>query len=184
MERISKEKINVVFATDAKYLNYLEITLKSLLAHNENLSVFVMNTGSIDIAWLNKLQPYFEKRNCSLQLVKIDNSFLADFNPHAHISPAGYLRFYIDSLFQYSSNPYWIYLDCDIVINDDITLPFKKYDFSSYALGAVSDVGVKTYSWLSDIHIGIKIILIQGCFILTQINYAKITLVFLMIYIN
>lgn len=143
-------KINVVFATDANYLDYLEIVLKSLLAHNENLYVFVMNTGDIPEEWENKLQPYFERRDCVLKLVNFRKSCLEDFNPHAHISPAGYLRFYIDSLFQISKNPYWIYLDCDIVINGDITEPFRKYNFSNYALGAVSDLGVNTYKQFED----------------------------------
>lgn len=132
-------KINVVLATDANYLNYLEVTLKSLLAHNENLSVFVMNTGDISSEWVADLQPYFEKRNCTLRLVYLDKAHLSHFNSSGYISTATYLRFYIPSIFEFSENPYWIYLDCDTVINGDVTLPFYEYNFSNYALGAVSD---------------------------------------------
>lgn len=133
------QKINVVLATDANYLPYLEVTLKSLLAHNQNLSVFVMNTGDIPATWVNQLQPFFAKRNASLKVVHLDKSFLETFDANNYISTATYLRFFMPALFQYSDNPYWIYLDCDTVINGDITLPFKEYDFSHYALGAVSD---------------------------------------------
>ncbi|WP_261383238.1 hypothetical protein [Haemophilus influenzae] len=38
-------KYNVMMASDANYLPYVEITLKSLLMHNENLSVFILHTG-------------------------------------------------------------------------------------------------------------------------------------------
>ena len=56
-------KINVVLATDANYLRYVEVTLKSLLAHNQNLSVFIMYTGDVSPEWGDRLKPYFEKRN-------------------------------------------------------------------------------------------------------------------------
>lgn len=50
------------------FLN-VEITLKSLLMHNENLSVFILHTGDISESWQNDLQPYFAKRYSTLQLV-------------------------------------------------------------------------------------------------------------------
>ena len=122
-------KINVVLATDANYLRYVEVTLKSLLAHNQNLSVFIMYTGDVSPEWGDRLKPYFEKRNSTLKLVYFDENHLASFNPSTYISTTTYLRFYIPSLFQYSESPYWIYLDCDIVINGDVTRPFYLYNF-------------------------------------------------------
>ncbi len=50
------------------FLN-VEITLKSLLMHNENLSVFILHTGDISESWQNDLQPYFAKRYSTLQLI-------------------------------------------------------------------------------------------------------------------
>lgn len=50
------------------FLN-VEITLKSLLMHNENLSVFILHTGDISESWQNDLQLYFAKRYSTLQLV-------------------------------------------------------------------------------------------------------------------
>lgn len=46
-------KYNVMMASDANYLPYVEITLKSLLMHNENLSVFILHTGDISESWQN-----------------------------------------------------------------------------------------------------------------------------------
>ena len=139
-------KVNIVLATDANYLRYAEITLKSLLAHNQNLSVFIMCTGDISQEWGDRLTSYFEKRNSTLKFVYFDVNHLSSFSSSSYISTATYLRFYIPLLFQYSESPYWIYSDCDIVINGDVTSPFYQYNFANYALGAVSDPYVNSLS--------------------------------------
>ena len=132
-------KINVVLATDANYLRYVEVTLKSLLAHNQNLSVFIMYTGDVSPEWGDRLKPYFEKRNSTLKLVYFDENHLASFNPSTYISTTTYLRFYIPSLFQYSLCSFLIYLVCFFVIIWDVSRPFYLYNFENFDVGAVSD---------------------------------------------
>ena len=59
-------KYNVMMASDANYLPYVEITLKSLLMHNENLSVLFyiqeifLNRGKMifNLILLNVIQHY------------------------------------------------------------------------------------------------------------------------------
>lgn len=59
-------KYNVMMASDANYLPYVEITLKSLLMHNENLSVLFyiqeifLNRGKMifNFILLNAIQHY------------------------------------------------------------------------------------------------------------------------------
>lgn len=48
-------QVNVLLASDANYLPYLEVALKSLLTHHHNLTVFVLNTGDIPSSWANQL---------------------------------------------------------------------------------------------------------------------------------
>lgn len=62
------------------FLN-VEITLKSLLMHNENLSVFILHTGDISESWQNDLQPYFAKRYSTLQLVHMISINNLDISP-------------------------------------------------------------------------------------------------------
>ncbi|AXP37805.1 TPA: glycosyltransferase [Haemophilus influenzae] len=69
----------------------------------------------------------------------MDKSELDSFSANNYITSATYLRFYIDRLLHYSDIPYWIYLDCDIVINGNITLPFEYLDFSRHTIAAVLD---------------------------------------------
>lgn len=105
-----------------------------------------MCTGDISQEWGDRLTSYFEKRNSTLKFVYFDVNHLSSFSSSSYISTATYLRFYIPLLFQYSESPYWIYLDCDIVINGDVTSPFYQYNFANYALGAVSDPYVNSLS--------------------------------------
>ncbi|WP_293730994.1 hypothetical protein [uncultured Actinobacillus sp.] len=77
------ERINILLATDKHYLPYLEISLKSLLAHNENLSVFVLHTGDIPAAWADSLRPYFAKRQSELVLCYLDPEHLNLFDENA-----------------------------------------------------------------------------------------------------
>lgn len=132
-------RVNVLLASDANYLPYLEVALKSLLAHHHHLAVFVLNTGDIPSSWASQLQPYFDKRHSTLTLCYLNKAHLATFNSSGYISQSTYLRYYIEDLFQYSESPYWIYLDCDLVLNGDITQPFRKLNFAQYPLAAVSD---------------------------------------------
>ncbi|CBW28493.1 glycosyltransferase family protein [Haemophilus influenzae] len=62
------------------FLN-VEITLKSLLMHNENLSVFILHTGDISESWQNDLQLYFAKRYSTLQLVHMISINSLDISP-------------------------------------------------------------------------------------------------------
>lgn len=138
------KKYNIVLATDKNYINYLEVVLKSLIHHNENVSVYVLNTGDIDNEWLGRLAPYFERKNSSLELVTLNKNILNDFGDNGYISKSTYLRYYISHLFSLSSSPYWIYLDCDIVVNGNITEPFDYIDFNSCSVAAIEDSYVKS----------------------------------------
>lgn len=133
------KKYNVVFAADKNYLSYLEISLKSLLAHHSHLSIFILSTGDILNQWAETLRPYLEKRNSTLTLGYLDSRNLANFNSNGYITTSTYLRYYIEELFEFSDSSEWIYLDCDIVVNGNITEPFEKLDFSLGGIAAISD---------------------------------------------
>lgn len=133
------QKYNVVFATDKNYLHYLETALKSLLAHHSHLSVFILHTGDISVDWSKKLTPYFNKRSCALKLAYLSPENLSNFEGKDYITTATYLRYYLEDLFPHSESPYWIYLDCDLIINGNITAPFHQDNFNSGSIGAVYD---------------------------------------------
>lgn len=138
-KNIKMKKYNIVFAADNNYLPYLEIALKSLLSHHSNLSIFIINAGDISNQWADSLIPHFSKRNSTLTLAYLDPINLANFKSNGYITKSTYLRYYIEELFEFSNSSEWIYLDCDIVINGNITEPFEKLDFSLCSIAAISD---------------------------------------------
>lgn len=130
-------RTNILLASDKNYLPYLETALKSLLAHHNDLNVFVFNQGDIPESWVGGLQGFFAKRRSKLTLAYLPPEYLSQFSANGYISPSTYLRYYIEDLFPYADNPNWIYLDCDLVANGDITQPFAEQQPA--ALMAVSD---------------------------------------------
>ncbi|HDL6065084.1 TPA: glycosyltransferase family 8 protein, partial [Mannheimia haemolytica] len=130
------KKYNIVFSADKNYLPYLEIALKSLLAHHNHLSIFILSTGDISHHWIETLRPYLENRYSTLRLGYLDSNNLANFNSNGYITNSTYLRYYIEELFEHSDSPYWIYLDCDLVVNGNITDPFTNLDFSFGSIAA------------------------------------------------
>ncbi|UQX79564.1 glycosyltransferase family 8 protein [Mannheimia haemolytica] len=133
------KKYNIVFSADKNYLPYLEIALKSLLAHHNHLSIFILSTGDISHHWIETLRPYLENRYSTLRLGYLDSNNLANFNSNGYITNSTYLRYYIEELFEHSDSPYWIYLDCDLVVNGNITDPFTNLDFSFGSIAAIAD---------------------------------------------
>lgn len=130
---------NIVAASDRNYLGYLDIVLKSLLAHHQSFNVFILNAGDISPEWVMERQQFFAQRQSSLRLVYINQDELQRYHQSGYITQATYLRYYIAKLFEYNQSNRWLYLDCDIVINGDIFQPFSDSRFSQFPLGAVQD---------------------------------------------
>lgn len=130
---------NIVVASDKNYLNYLDIVLKSLLAHHQSFNVFILHTGDVNSEWVEERQQYFAQRQSSLYSAYINQEELQRYRQSDYITQATYLRYYIAKLFEYSQSNRWLYLDCDIVINGDIFRPFEDKRFSQFSLGAVQD---------------------------------------------
>lgn len=135
------QNTNIVLAADNRYLPYLDIVLKSLFVHHTNLAVFILHTGDITLEWIKERQIFFTNRGSNLFSVYLDKNALISFQENGYISKATYLRYFIEDLFEYSDSPYWIYLDCDVVVNQNITKPFL--DYPNEKLLAVSDPYIK-----------------------------------------
>lgn len=130
-------KINILLAADKNYLQYLDIVLKSLFVHHTDLNIFILHTGDIELKWLEERQVFFRNRCSDVFSVYLNENDLMVFEENGYISKATYLRYFIEDIFEYSQSPYWIYLDCDVVVNRNITKPFL--DYPNEKLLAVSD---------------------------------------------
>lgn len=74
-----------MMASDANYLPYVEITLKSLLMHNENLSVFILHTGDISLVIFHFTGPHKPLDNIFSENACV-NAVISLFRLYASIS--------------------------------------------------------------------------------------------------
>lgn len=129
---------NVVLATDQRYLPYAEIMLKSVLSHHQNIAIFILSFEEIDLEWINTLRQLCEYRQSALFFVQVDKPKIT-LKEQGYISQSTYLRYYIEHLFPVGNGNRWLYLDCDLVVNGDISQPFLLPEFEQYPLMAVLD---------------------------------------------
>ena len=139
-----KKVIPLFFAVDDNYVNFLRITLESIMENaskDYNYDVVVLNIGLKEESkrLLNKYNNentkiiYFDVRD---KIQKISqNLSLRDY-----YSKATYYRLFIADLFpQYSKA---LYLDCDIVVLGDISKLYN-HDLKDNLVGAVPDGAVQ-----------------------------------------
>lgn len=142
----SNKCIPIVFSSDNNYSSYLAVAIKSLAENTSteyNYDIFVLDE---DISTYNKTlieAMIVQYNNISLRFIKV-SPYIKDvpreiFYCHGHFSISTYYRFFIARIFKNFQKV--IYLDCDLVILDDIAKLFK-IDIEDYVLAAALDVEV------------------------------------------
>ncbi|WP_297816262.1 SP_1767 family glycosyltransferase [uncultured Lactobacillus sp.] len=117
------------------YLDKIETTIKSILWHNKNVEIHVINPD-IPHEWFINLNQYANQFGVSIIDEKIDPQRLADMKPsYAHINQMAYGRFLIPQLIK---DDKVLYLDSDIVVDDNIEDIFDV-DLGDKMLYAVRD---------------------------------------------
>lgn len=139
--------VPVIFATDNGYIPFLAVALVSLIqstTEDRHYHIYVICKGMSqkDISMLSSLTR--EKKHISLEFVDI-RPYLEQYadcfyiDGISHISAGAYYRFFIPKIFAGTYDKA-IYLDCDLVVLDDIA---KLYDLDlgSNLLAATRDYG-------------------------------------------
>ncbi len=139
-----KNNIPVVFSSDDNYAPYLGVAICSLIMNSSlehNYDIFVLD-GGISLPHKKRLKA-MEQENISIRFIDID-PYLRGIDKSifylcSHPTLATYFRFFIPQIFK--SFQKVIYLDCDMVIETDIS---KLYhiDIGDNLLGAVEDIGI------------------------------------------
>ena len=142
---MKKEKITVFFAVDDNYIDFLSITLLSIIdnAKDENYTYqfYIMHNG-LKKESKKKLKHLSNHRfsvkffNVLGHLSMLENRFKV----RDYYTMTTYYRLLIPDAFFYIDKA--IYLDCDIVVLDDLSKLFK-YDLGNNMLGAVPDASVQ-----------------------------------------
>ncbi len=133
------ETVNIIKTTDNNYAQHLGVMLISLFKNKKlttNIEIFVID-GGISEQNISKLKLISEKYKFSISFrtnSEQDESKLCLINNQSHI--AAYRKIFISSILPNLDKV--LYLDCDIIINDDLSLLWNT-DISMVYLAATRD---------------------------------------------
>ncbi len=139
----TKPVIPVFFASDKNYLPYLAVAFHSLAknASDKNLYKVYVLTDSLDNDDLLKLKKH-ETENVTIELVDVNSKIESikkelSVNIRDYYSISIFFRLFIPGLFpQYKKA---IYLDCDIVLMDDIAKLYNTKIGNNYLCGVLDE---------------------------------------------
>ena len=152
--------IPIFFATDDRYIPFLDVALRSLRDHISAeyfYKIIILNTGlkKKNTKQILKLC----KDNFSVEFVDISAAMgeLKEKLPKVfHFGLAAYYRLFIEKLFPQFTKI--LYLDCDIIVNANVAELYNT-DLGDYWLGGVADAYVETtpeFCFYTEQAVGVK----------------------------
>ncbi len=125
----------IALSGDYGYLNQIETTIKSIMAHNRDVKIYVINPD-IPHEWFVKLNYYLKQVGAKIIDKKVDPGLLDQMHvSRNHISAASFGRILIPMLILEDKV---LYLDSDIVVDANLDDIFS-IDFGDNMLYAVPD---------------------------------------------
>lgn len=134
------KKIKILCTPDDNYIPYCGIMLTSLFENNKDLDicVYVMceHLEENNIADLKRLSGNY---NADIKFITVNKETFKDcpIRTGDHVSIAAYYRLIAADILPKNLDRI-LYLDCDIIINSDIT-GLYDHDINEYAFGAIID---------------------------------------------
>lgn len=154
--------IPVFFSTDDNYVPYLVVALQSLVENSKNkynYEINILNTGINNEN--KKALKDFEKSNIHIKFVDVSMKIKSIYKKlvaqlRDYYSPSIYYRLFIPTLFPKYKKA--LYLDCDIVILDDIAKLYNT-DLKGNMIGATVDQVVSVnedFKYYTDNALGVE----------------------------
>jgi lipopolysaccharide biosynthesis glycosyltransferase len=143
--KVKNNIIPVIASSDDNYGYPLGVMFISLLENTKNperFHLFIID-GGITNKKKGDLQIEVEKRGSQLTFLTISDEVYANFPTRAHISAPAYYRISIPELFDESVTRA-IYLDCDLIIKNDLQLLWD-IDLEGNAIAAAENVSSNTF---------------------------------------
>lgn len=146
MNQEYKNIIRCVFASDNNYVPYLAVTIKSLLEHisNENFyEIYILENG-ISLYNQKLIKNLNLVENVKIEFINVD-IYLEElkqkkFYTAYYLNLSTYFRFFVTKIFKDFDKI--LYLDCDIIILEDIANLYNIEMPDDNLLAAVRDYGV------------------------------------------
>lgn len=136
--------INVICASDDKYVPYCGVMLTSLFENNKErkVDVYIMIDKPLSDQSTSRLNQLQEKYNQGVHYCVVDSSFFEKYPIKGagmdHLSIVTYYRLYAADLLPQDVDKV-LYLDCDIIVDGPIGELFDM-DWDDVAIGAVPDM--------------------------------------------
>lgn len=128
----------VVLAANYSYSEQVLTTIKSICYHNRKIKFYLIHTDFPN-EWFYHLNKKLSVLDCQIVNARVDASQLQHF--HTDISYTVFLRYFVaDFVIEEKA----LYLDCDMVITQDIRHLFET-ELGDYPVAAVQDLGGKHY---------------------------------------
>ena len=125
----------IVLAGDRNYTTQLETTIKSILYHNRDVKIYILNQDIIP-DWFRKPRKIARMLGSEIIDVKLpEQTVFQNWKKQAHISSIAYARYFIPDYIQEDTA---LYLDCDLLINDKLDNLFEQ-DIEECYIAAIRD---------------------------------------------
>ena len=130
-----QETLNsIVLCGDNSYSDKMLVTIKSIMAHNRNVAIYVINTD-IPQEWFISIRKRLQLLHSDIIDVKIEKPDWEHFKTAFHINQTTFYRYLIP---QYVPSDKALYLDSDLIVTNDISHLFKL-DIDDYYIAAVEN---------------------------------------------
>ena len=125
----------IVLAGDRNYTTQLETTIKSILYHNRDVKIYILNQDIMP-DWFRKPRKIARMLGSEIIDVKLpEQTVFQNWTKQAHISSIAYARYFIPDYIQENTV---LYLDCDLLINDKLDNLFEQ-DIEERYIAAIRD---------------------------------------------
>ena len=125
----------IVLAGDRNYTTQLETTIKSILYHNRDVKIYILNQDIMP-DWFRKPRKIARMLGSDIIDVKLpEQAVFQNWKKQAHISSIAYARYFIPDYIQENTV---LYLDCDLLINDKLDNLFEQ-DIEERYIAAIRD---------------------------------------------
>lgn len=125
----------IVLGADLAYMEKVEVTIKSICSHNDNVKFYIVN-DDLPTEWFQLVNKKLKHIHSEVINVKMSANQLETFHlPMEHLSYATFFRYFIAD---FVTEDRALYLDSDIVVTSSLQDLFEE-DFEGNALAAVTD---------------------------------------------
>lgn len=126
----------IVLVGDRNYTTQLETTIKSILYHNRDVKIYILNQDIMP-DWFRKPRKIARMLGSDIIDVKLpEQAVFQDWTKQAHISSIAYARYFIPDYIQEDTV---LYLDCDLLINDKLDSLFEQ-GVQEHSIAAIRNV--------------------------------------------